>query len=166
MRLTSIAVDGVGCFGTPTRIEGLGPGVNILSAGNEAGKSTFFKAIRACLFERYNTTNAAVRTLATEGLSLPVNVTLGFDHAGKSYELCKSFLKGASASLSRDGAEIARNREADETVWDLLGIAPGGGRAVDEAAFGILWVAQGDQAGGVVQCTLTSPLPCRSFIAI
>ncbi len=142
MRLTSVAVEGVGCFGVPTRIEGLGPSVNILSAANEAGKSTFFKAIRACLFERHTTKVDSVKNLATEGLALPVSVTLGFDHAGKSYELRKSFLRSAAASLRCDGVEIARNREADETVWDLLGIAPGGGRAVDEAAFGLLWVAQ------------------------
>ncbi len=143
MRLTRVEIDGVGRFGTPARLEGLGAGVNILTAGNEAGKSTFFRAIRACLFERYSTKNDAVRNLATEGLSLPATVTLGFDHGGNSYELTKSFLKSSAASLRRDGVEVARNRDADETVWDILGITPSGGRSVDEAAFGILWVGQG-----------------------
>ena len=77
MRLTSLAVDGVGCFGVPTRIEGLGPGVNILSAGNEAGKSTFFRAIRACLFEKHSADNPTVRALATEALKLPVKIVFG-----------------------------------------------------------------------------------------
>lgn len=122
---------------------GFGPGVNILAADNEAGKSTFFNAIRACLFERHSTRNDIVRNLATDGLSLPVTVKLGFEHDGKAYELAKSFIKSPSASLRRDEIEIARGREADEAVWEILGITPGSGRSVDEAAFGILWVAQG-----------------------
>src|SRR3546814_3910738 len=82
MRITGIAVDGVGRFGTPVRLAGLGAGVNILAAGNEAGKSTLFRAVRACLFERHNTRNEFVRNLATDGLSLPVAVTLEFEHDG------------------------------------------------------------------------------------
>jgi len=143
MNITSVLVEGVGKFGTRSEIAGLGPGVNILAAGNEAGKSTLFRAIRACLFERHNTRNEIVRNLATDGLSLPVTITLGFDHEGQSYSVTKSFIKSPAASLMRSGVEIARGREADEMIWELLGIAPGSGRSVDEAAFGILWVGQG-----------------------
>lgn len=143
MIITRIVVDGVGKFGKRSEIVGLGEGVNILAAGNEFGKSTIFKAVRACLFERHNTKNEDVRNLASEGLSLPVTVTIGFDHEGASYTLTKSFIKSASASLMRGATEIARNREADEKAWELLGIAPGSGRSVDEAAFALLWVGQG-----------------------
>jgi hypothetical protein len=143
MRITSVAVDGVGKFGTQTEIAGLGHGVNILAAGNEAGKSTLFRAIRACLFERHNTKNEIIRDLMTDGLSLPITITLGFEHTDQNYTIKKSFVKSPAASLRRDGVEIARGREADEMVWELLGIKPGSGRSVDEAAFGILWVGQG-----------------------
>lgn len=143
MNITSVIVDGVGKFGTRSEITGLGPGVNILAAGNEAGKSTLFRAIRACLFERHNTKNELVRNLATDGMSLPVTITLGFEHDGQSYTVVKSFMKSPTASLMRGDTEIARGREADEMIWELLGIASGSGRSVDEAAFGILWVGQG-----------------------
>jgi len=143
MQFTSIVVDGVGKFGTRSEVAGLGPGVNILAAGNEAGKSTLFRAVRACLFERHTTKNDSVRALATDGLSLPVTVKLGFEHAGQAYTVTKSFVKGPAASLMRGSVEIARGREADEMLWELLGITPGSGRSVDEAAFGILWVGQG-----------------------
>lgn len=143
MRITRIAVEGVGRFATPTEVAGLGDGVNILAAANEAGKSTLFRAVRACLFERHNTKNEAVRALASEGLSLPVAVTLGFDLGGESYVLRKSFLKSVAASLARGGREVAKDRAADEAAWELLGIEPGGGRSVDAAAFGLLWVEQG-----------------------
>lgn len=143
MKITSVIVEGVGKFGTLPHIRGLGPGVNILTAGNEAGKSTLFKAVRACLFERHNTKNESFRNLATDGLSLPITVTLGFEHDGEAYTLRKSFVKSPAASLMRRDTEIARGREADEMVWELLGINPSSGRTIDEAALGILWVEQG-----------------------
>jgi DNA repair exonuclease SbcCD ATPase subunit len=143
MKLLHVAVEGCGRFGTPARIEGFGPGVNILSAGNEAGKSTLFRAIRTCLFERHSGTSKEITALATEGLSLPVAITVGFEHDGRTYEISKSFLKSRSASLSCDGVVTARNAEADEKVWEILGIAQKSARALDEAAYGVLWVQQG-----------------------
>ena len=143
MKILGIEIEGVGMFAAPTRIEGLGPGVNILSAHNEAGKSTIFKAIRACLFERHSTRNQEVLALATTGRSLPVTVSLDFEHDDERYKLTKSFLKSSKAELRREGKAFARDREADDQAWSLLGIAPGSGRSVDEAAFGLLWVAQG-----------------------
>lgn len=143
MKLTRVEIEGAGRFGVRTRLEGLGTGINILAAQNEAGKSTFFRAIRTCLFERHGARNEQVAMLATEGLSLPITVTLGLEHGGESYEIAKSFLKSPSARLMRNGIEIARDRAADEELWELLGIAPGSGRSVDDAAFGILWVSQG-----------------------
>ncbi len=143
MKLLHVAVEGCGRFGTPARIEGFGPGVNILSAGNEAGKSTLFRAIRTCLFERHSGASKEIAALATEGLSLPITITVGFEQDGKTYEITKSFLKSKSASLSCDGVVTARNAEADEKVWDVLGISHRSARALDEAAYGVLWVQQG-----------------------
>lgn len=143
MKLLQVSVEGCGRFAAPARITGFGPGVNILSARNEAGKSTLFRAIRTCLFERHSSTARDIAALATEGLSLPLSIRVGFEHGGRTYEIAKSFLKGKSASLLRDGVEIARNLDADEQVWDLLGIAPKSSRALDEASFGLLWVQQG-----------------------
>ena len=143
MKILGIEIEGVGMFAALTRIEGLGPGVNILSAQNEAGKSTIFKAIRACLFERHSTRNQEVLALATMGRSLPVTVSLDFECDSGRYKLTKSFLKSPKAELRREGKAIALDREADDEAWRLLGIAPGSGRSVDEAAFGLLWVGQG-----------------------
>ncbi len=143
MRLTHVSVEGCGRFGTLARIEGLGPGVNILSASNEAGKSTLFRAIRTCLFERHSAAGKDIAALATEGLSLPVTITVAFEKNGKHYEIRKSFLKSRSAGLKCDGVEIARNLEADEHVWELMGVSSKSTRALDDAAYGLLWVQQG-----------------------
>ena len=123
MKLTHVSVEGCGRFRERVRIEGLGPGVNILSAGNEAGKSTLFRAIRTCLFERHSSTAKDIAGLATDGLSLPVSIRVGFEHDGKHYEIAKSFLKSRSASLVRDGVEIARNAEAGPALAALYGYA-------------------------------------------
>lgn len=143
MKITSLIVEGAGRFGAPVSVQGLGEGVNILSAGNEAGKSTLFRALRACVFERHTTSNKSVARLCTEGMTLPLSVTLGFDHKGDAYTIQKCFIRSASASLRKNGVEIARGRQADEELWSVLGIEPGSGRSVDEAAFGLLWVGQG-----------------------
>lgn len=145
MRITSLSVEGVGKFGELTRVQGFGPGVNVLSAPNETGKSTLFRALRACLFERHSTKGGSVRSLATEGRDLPATVSVDFEQDGQCYALRKSFLRSAKASLCRNGVEVAQGREADEFVWRLLGLEPSS-KSLDIAIFGLLWVAQGDSA--------------------
>lgn len=144
MKITGLSVEGVGKFGAPVRVEGFGDGVNVLAAANEAGKSTLFRALRACLFKRHGATDKELKALATEGLALPVSVTLDFEHKGESYSLRKSFLKGSEAVLTRGQTAIAKNREADDQALEILGVRAGSGRSVDEGAFGLLWVDQGN----------------------
>lgn len=143
MKITSLSVEGVGKFAEPTVVEGFGPGVNVLSAPNETGKSTLFRALHACLFERHSTKGETVRSLASEGRNLPVTVRVGIELDGVDYSLSKSFLRSPKASLLRDRVEIAQGREADESVWRLLGLEASTGK-LDIATFGLLWVAQGD----------------------
>ncbi len=143
MEITRLTVAGVGRFSDEVTVDGFGAGVNVLAAPNESGKSTLFRALRACLFERHNAKSAPVLALETDGASLPIRIAVEFTHDGRSYRIAKSFRRSTSASFSVDGREIARDRAADEMVWDLLGIEPGG-RSVDQAAFGMLWVGQRD----------------------
>jgi DNA repair exonuclease SbcCD ATPase subunit len=142
MRLVSVSVEGVGKFRSPVHISNMAPGVNVLMAENEAGKSTIFRAIRTCIFDRHSSTKKSIEELATKDAALPLAVTVEFEQAGHIYEIKKSFLRSTSARLSRDKIEIARGAQADEQVWELLGVAQGGGKSVDEAVFGILWVGQ------------------------
>jgi hypothetical protein len=143
MQITALSVEGVGRFATMARVEGFSAGVNVLAAGNEAGKSTLFKAVRTCLFARHDSKNQEIRDLATDDGQLPTTVQLSFVENGKSYVIRKSFLRSPSATLTEDGREIARSKQADEAVWDILGLNPGSGRSLDEGAFGLLWVGQG-----------------------
>jgi hypothetical protein len=143
MLITGITVEGVGKFHRAASVRGLGPGVNVLAAGNEAGKSTVFRAVRTCLFKRHNSNDQDIRNLACAEVQLPCYVALAFEHAGHSYEIRKTFVRSVSASLWENGREIARGRDADEKVWELFGIGAGSGRTIDDGAFGLLWVGQG-----------------------
>lgn len=142
MRLKHIHVEGCGRFLEPVTIAGLAPGLNVLAAPNEAGKSTLFKAVRACIFKKHTTRDEDLRGLATQGASVPLTIEVGFEQNGHEYVARKTFLSSPRASLRRDGREIASGRAADEEIFDVLGLKPGSGRNVDEGAFGMLWVAQ------------------------
>ena len=137
MLITGITVEGVGKFHSAASVRGLGPGVNVLAAGNEAGKSTVFRAVRTCLFKRHNSNDQDIRNLACAEVQLPCYVALEFEHAGRSYEIRKTFVRSVSASLWENGREIARGRDADEKVWELFGIGAGSGRTIDDGAFGL-----------------------------
>ncbi|WGD53188.1 AAA family ATPase [Bradyrhizobium sp. CB1650] len=143
MLINALSVEGIGRFAGVARVDGFGAGVNVLAAGNEVGKSTLFKAIRACLFLRHDSKTQELRDLGSDDSQLPATVELDFDHEGRRYVIRKSFLRSPFAVLTEDGREIARAGEADKAIWDILGMAPGSGRSIDDGAFGLLWVGQG-----------------------
>ncbi|RAI39238.1 AAA family ATPase, partial [Rhodoplanes roseus] len=142
MIITHLAVDGVGRFRSRHVIRGLGPGLNLLCAPNEAGKSTLFRALHLALFGRHSSKTVDVRTLETRGAELPACVEVGFNRGGADYLVKKSFLRSAGAKLFKNGTLVADGRSADEAVWTALDLTPGTSTA-EEAAFGLLWVRQG-----------------------
>jgi len=144
MQITRLSVAGVGRFADETVIGGFGPGVNVLAAPNEAGKSTLFRALRICIFERHKAKTKDIEALRTDRANLPVSVSVDFSQDGHAYRISKSFLRSPSASLIADGREVAKDRAADEMLWDILGIEPLNNRSVDQAAFAMLWVGQRD----------------------
>jgi hypothetical protein len=147
MFIKSISVEGIGRFVTTARVEGFSNGVNVLAAGNEAGKSTLFRAIRTCLFCRHDSKGQEIRDLCSDDSQLPGTIEITFEQDGRTYTIKKCFMRSPSAVLLENGREIARSKQADDTVWQLLGISPGSGRTLDEGAFGLLWVGQGASFG-------------------
>lgn len=142
MIITHIAVEGVGRFRARHVVRGLGPGLNLLCAPNEAGKSTIFRALQTCLFSRHDANTKETRSLACLGAQLPARVAIGLTHDETDYRVEKAFLRGASARLYKAGTLIADGRAADEAVWSILGIEPGT-RMFEDSAFGLFWVRQG-----------------------
>ncbi|MFN3891322.1 MAG: AAA family ATPase [Beijerinckiaceae bacterium] len=163
MRLRHVYVEGCGRFMQPVSVTGLEPGLNVLAAPNEAGKSTLFKAIRACIFKKHTARDEDLRDLATQGASAPLTVEVAFEKDGCEYVARKTFLSSPRASLRRDGKEIAAGRAADEEIFEILGLKPGSGRNVDEGAYGMLWVAQSQSfappdVGGAVKNAIESAI--------
>ena len=54
MKLRSLAVNQFKKFTSPTRLEGIEDGLNVVVGPNEMGKSTLLDALRAALFEKYS----------------------------------------------------------------------------------------------------------------
>src|SRR5260370_4347201 len=102
MLITSLSVEGIGRFANAARVDGFGAGVNVLAAGNEVGKSTLFKAIRACLFCRHDSKTQGIRDLGSDDSQLPATGQPAFEHGGKRYVISKTLLRSPSAGLTED----------------------------------------------------------------
>lgn len=142
MIITSLALEGVGRFRSRHVVQGLGNGLNLLCAPNEAGKSTLFRALHVGLFSRFGSSGEDVRMLACLGAQLPVKIDIGFELGGAAYLVSKSFLRDQGCVLQRNNVVVAEGRAADEQTWSILGVAAAA-RGADESTFGLLWVRQG-----------------------
>ena len=130
-------------FVTPTRLCGLGPGLNVLAARNEFGKSTLLAALRAAFMWRYNSTNRLIkelRPLADQGAGPSVHVDFSINDIQCHLE--KRFLSRAAMSL-RVGEATFANADAEEKLHEIMGLeSQGRGEAC--GIWNALWVAQGD----------------------
>lgn len=118
-------------------IEGIGDGVNVLSAANEAGKSTCFEALHALFFQPYSGTPVAVQALRPYSLGNPL-IEADIETEAGRYRLTKQFYKGRGATVTELGTErvVAQADEAERFIADLTRGGVGG-------PAGLLWVRQG-----------------------
>lgn len=138
MRLEAIELEQVGTFSKPTRISGVGPGLNVLAGANELGKSTLLQGLTALFTEQHRTTRQAVRDLRPYAGGAPF-VACSFELGGQDWRLEKRFLSAHRALLQRrDGAEQHQGADAENRLAELLG-----GRAGLATALPLLWVGQG-----------------------
>ncbi len=134
-------------FANPVRLTGLGPGLNLLCAPNEAGKSSLKAALDAAFFIRHGGTGQAVEALRNQGNDASPVVQVAFDLGDESYCLTKRFHRQKRARLLRPDDSIAENEPAEEQLESLLGFERVRGRgpaAEVPGVWGLLWVAQGD----------------------
>ncbi|RBM08604.1 ATP-binding protein [Novacetimonas cocois] len=130
-------------FIAPTRLCGLGPGLNVLAARNEFGKSTLLAALRAAFLLRYSSTSQPVRDLlplSDRGAGPTVRVD--FSIGDMSCQMEKRFLSRSSMTL-QIGGETFRNNDAEEQLQQIMGLeAQARGEA--KSIWSALWVTQGD----------------------
>lgn len=141
MILTDIQIEAIRRFTSPIRVEGLGQGLNILAAPNEAGKSTVLMALRAALTLRYSSKAQPVKDLFPYGGGSP-HVGVAFEWNGRSCWLEKKFGNGKLARLDL-GPERFDGDEAEEQLQALFELEKvGKGEAA--GLWNALLVAQGE----------------------
>lgn len=129
----------------PIRIEGLGPGLNVIAGDNEEGKSTVLRALRAALFDRHTLSGNAAAAFQPYGSQVRPEVELEFTLADKHYQLSKGFCQRPSADLiGPDGQHSGP--AAEDRLKELLGFEHpdrGPADARHHGTWGMLWIEQG-----------------------
>ncbi|SDX27506.1 DNA repair exonuclease SbcCD ATPase subunit [Albimonas donghaensis] len=118
-------------------IEGIGDGVNVLSAPNEEGKSTCFDALNALVFVPYTSSAAAAKSLRPHSGGNPL-VEAEFEFPDGTFRVAKRWL-GAKRALIHDAGSGRLVAQGDDAEAWLSARLPGGPRG----PAGLLWVAQG-----------------------
>ncbi|MFV1592368.1 AAA family ATPase [Phaeobacter sp. JH20_36] len=138
MKLTAVRLTNVRRFVDPVEITGIGPGLNLLSAPNEQGKSTIFDALQALFFKDAKSWDKDVRALAPYAGGDP-EVEVELTHQGSHYRIAKTFTKASgkgTARIWREGALLYQADAAEAWLRDL--IAP-----PKDGPVGMLWLRQG-----------------------
>ena len=119
-------------------IEGMGDGVNVLSAPNEAGKSTSFEALHALFFQQHRSVANDVKSLRPYSGGHPVIEADVATERGL-HRIRKQFLGGPAAARVTDlgtGRIVAQADEAENFIAALVQEGASG-------PAGLLWVRQG-----------------------
>lgn len=138
MKLTALRLHNIRRFqGRGIAIEGMGDGINVLSAANEAGKSTCFDALHALFFQPHSSSAASIHALRPYSGG---NTLVEADIVTKTgaFRVKKQFhgKKQAMVLALDTGRIIAQADEAERFIANLVQGGTGG-------PAGLLWVRQG-----------------------
>ena len=146
MKLRSLSVNQFRKFTEPTRLDGIGDGLNLVIGPNEMGKSTLLAALRAVLFERHSSKARAIMELQNDrGGNAPV-VEARFELGSDVYTIKKRFVRRPYARLECPDGVTLEGDGAEAKVRELLGLSEAAARGTSEESvgmWGVLWVRQG-----------------------
>lgn len=170
MKLVSVRLEDIRRFTSPVIVSGFEPGLNVLCAPNENGKSTLFDALQACFFQSYRSRHRDVKSLrpnAGGSPSVTLEIELGGGAAdgtgtgtgtGTTYRIVKRWLSKPMAEVWQGSRLVAKSDDAEAWIA-RLGHAggdgsekPDGGKSDAKSApdggahsgpAGLLWVRQG-----------------------
>ena len=152
MKLRSVAVNQFRKFTAPTRLDGIGDGLNILIGPNEMGKSTLLDAIGAVFFERHGSAAKPIRELQNDRNRAAPVVHVGFELEDGPYRIEKRFLKKPYARLHCPDGRQLEGGEAEHALRKRLSFeqsGPHGANPETRGIWSVLWVRQGDSLGSV-----------------
>lgn len=136
MKLVSITLRDIRRFTKPVRIDGIGDGVNVLTAANEHGKSTLFDALQAVFFQGHRSKSKEILSLKPHAGGAP-QVDVEVDTQDGRFHIRKRWLKQPMAEVYKVGRLIAKADDAEAWIAKLTHAGNAGGPA------GLLWVRQG-----------------------
>ncbi|WP_343503839.1 AAA family ATPase [Alloyangia pacifica] len=136
MKLLSVTLSDVRRFARPVTVQGFGPGLNVLSAPNEDGKSTLFDALQALFFVPHRSRAKEVSALRPHAGGAPM-VSAEIEDDGRRYRLTKRWLSRPMAEVHEGTRLVAKGEAAEEWLSALTQSPEDGGPA------GLLWVRQG-----------------------
>ncbi len=152
MKLRSLAVNQFKKFTTPTRLEGIEDGLNVVVGPNEMGKSTLLDALRAALFEKYSSRAQPIVALQNDRNQAAPVVELAFELDDGLYRITKRFIKKPYARLSCPDGRSLEGDAAENALRDLLDFdEPGktGAKPESLGMWNVLWVHQGQSFGAL-----------------
>ena len=122
------------------RLDGLGPGLNLLAASNESGKSTMLAALRALFLYKPGSSTKTTRSFEPYNGGAP-RVLAEFLLDGQTYRFEKQFLKKSFTRLTGPTG-LKEGDDADAEVQTLLGLNAAKKNEID-GLLPALWVEQG-----------------------
>ncbi|MDE4176261.1 AAA family ATPase [Phaeobacter sp. PT47_59] len=139
MKIRAIRLENIRRFVDPVEIAGIGPGLNVLSAPNEQGKSTVFDALHALFFKDAKSWDKEIRALVPHAGGDP-RIEVEVDHEGDRYRIAKQFFRSAGKGEVRVWQEDRLLHQADAAESWLKGLIK---LPKDGGPSGLLWVRQG-----------------------
>lgn len=143
MRIEAIELEDLRRFAGRWRVGPFAPGLNVLAAVNEAGKSSLLAAVQAAIFLPHRSTAEAARALRRDDAGRPVVMLTLADGAG-NWRISKRFAgpSGTAELVAPDGRRRAGDA-AEEEVRRLFGVAARVRGEAERGVWGALWVTQG-----------------------
>ncbi|MCC5022407.1 MAG: AAA family ATPase [Candidatus Synoicihabitans palmerolidicus] len=141
MILQAIELHHVGRFRETVRLDPFAPGLNILAAPNESGKSTALHAAARALFDKHTTKGEELKALQPAGTDLAPRIAVEFATAAGRYRIEKTFLLKPTSELRewqfRRVATRRRFRKGRPARADALALVTARPRRDQTRALGI-----------------------------
>ena len=138
MKIRSIRLENVRRFIDPVEITGIGDGLNVLTAPNERGKSTFFDALHAVFFKDRKSWDKEIRALVPYAGGDP-HVMVDIEIPEGVFRISKRWnrRRRGDVRITSAGQVIKQADGAEAWIAGTLKSPKDGGPA------GLLWVRQG-----------------------
>ncbi len=138
MRIRSIRLENIRRFTNPVEIAGIGDGLNVLTAPNERGKSTFFDALHAAFFKDRKSWDREIKALVPHAGGDPaVAIEIELPEGVFKIEKRWNSKRSGDVRITSEGRLIKQADDAQAWIADTLKSPKDGGPA------GLLWVRQG-----------------------